>query len=190
MDCRVAEQHARVERQAKKRELGKLSKDHCRVSEMPNCTPRTCVPGTPGPRPLPPYPYLYTGFPGTDTRLVHFATADPWPPIALPVPIPLHWSYRYGYAAGHLGFRRTPAPVRYRSYPCGCNSTLVLPVRIHSWLSLRTEERRVQFTLSLDSSLPLSSLNRFPGSQSSYLSLALPLHRDLRTLGIRRALFG
>ena len=69
-------------------------------------------------------------------------------------------------------------------------STLASPVRIRSWLSLRTAERRVQFTLSPDSSLPFSSFNRFPSSQSPYLSLAWPLHGELRTLGIRRALFG
>ena len=50
--------------------------------------PYTAFPGLPAPVRLRPYPYLYTGFTGTDTRLVTFATG------------------------GLL------SPVRCRSYPC------------------------------------------------------------------------
>ena len=81
--------------------------------------PGHCVPGTPEPRPLPPYSYLYTGFSGTTTWQVPLAAASPWSPTALPVPVTLSrlYRYRYGYAAGPLGVQRTPGSCSLRPVP-------------------------------------------------------------------------
>ena len=81
--------------------------------------PGHCVPGTPEPRPLPPYSYLYTVFSGTTTRQAPLAAASPWSPAALPVPVPASrlYRYRYGYAAGPLGVQRTPGSCSLRSVP-------------------------------------------------------------------------
>ncbi len=81
----------------------------------------------PGPRPLCPCPQPYPGFTGTgtDTRLNGWS---PWRP-----------------ADSWLLF----ATARTRA------STMVLPARIRSWLSSRTEEKRVQLPLSQTTNITL-----------------------------------
>ena len=115
-------------------------------------------------------------------------TRDPRPPSAPAVLVPLHWLFRYDYLACSFGgggplvpdrsactrhlIPALPVPVRIRGRSPGRTAdswllfatartrafTMVLPVRIRSWLSSRTEERRLQLSLSPHSSLPFSSL--------------------------------